>query len=267
MARPKNPKSHCLGCGRELPYRSAKKGNLRCKACEQEQRKEEVLHCLDCGKELTKRAKKAGGKRCRVCSNKHKLTDINYKANHKASMQLLAKDQEWLEKRRATLKRQQEDPVISKRTREALLRLHSDPAWKANQRRVMEQVKNDPTYSDKQVRGFRKWLKGWSKSRTTIESKVLTTLKGMGVKFVDQKEFKGYFYDFYLPDQKVLIEVDGCFWHGCSECGFKRSGTNNDEAKNQLAIKLGMTLLRLPEHSINANPYYVREALQSILDR
>jgi very-short-patch-repair endonuclease len=182
-------------------------------------------------------------------------------------MQLLAKDPVWLEKRRSILKRQQEDPVISKKTKEALLRLHNDPAWKANQRCVMEQVKSDPTYSDKQVKGFRKWLKGWSKSRTTIESKVLTTLKDIGVTFVDQKELGGYFYDFYLPDQKVLIEVDGCFWHGCSECGFKRIDTNNDEPKNQLAVNLGMTLIRLPEHSINANPSYVREVLQSILGR
>jgi very-short-patch-repair endonuclease len=180
-------------------------------------------------------------------------------------MQLLAKDPEWLKKRRATLKQQREDPVISSKTREALLRLHNDPAWKANQRYVMEQVKSDPTYSSKQAKGFRKWLRGWSKSRTTIESKVLTTLKEIGVKFVDQKEFRGYFYDFYLPDQKVLIEVDGCFWHGCSECGFRKTDTNNDELKNQLAIDLGMTLFRLPEHSINANPDYVREVLQGIL--
>lgn len=224
---------------------------------------------MDCGKELKKRAKQAGGKRCRVCSNRHRLTDPVYKENHKKSMQLLTKDPQWLEKRLSTLKSQREDPEVSRNLREALLRLHRDPAWKERHRLILERTKKDPVYILNQKVGFRKWIKGWSKSRTTIEVTVLSALKESGVQFIDQKGFNGFFYDFYLPDQKVLIEVDGCFWHGCVTCGFVGSPTKvrNDAAKNQLAHELGMTLLRLQEHKINENPDYVRGVIQGILTK
>lgn len=226
----------------------------------------ELPHCLDCGTELKKRAVRAGGKRCRVCSNQHKVTDPNYRANHKRAMQVLAQDQDWLAKRREVLSHQREDPIISKRTREALLQLHQDPVWVANQRLVLARVKSDPTYPAKQASGFKKWLKGWSKSRTDIELKVLIALKEGGIKFESQKEIDGYFYDFYLPTSNTLIEVDGCFWHGCAQCGFKGSPTRNDIPKNQLASKLGITLLRLPEHSINGDPDYLKRVIRNIID-
>lgn len=25
--------------------------------------------------------------------------------------------------------------------------------------------------------------------------------------------------DFYFPDQKLVVFIDGCFWHGCPRCG------------------------------------------------
>lgn len=25
--------------------------------------------------------------------------------------------------------------------------------------------------------------------------------------------------DFYFPDQKLAVFIDGCFWHGCPRCG------------------------------------------------
>ena len=226
--------------------------------------KKQLPHCLGCGKELSKRARRAGGKRCRVCSNKHRATDPIYKANHKKAMQLLAQDKDWLAKRREILDHQRKDPIISKRTRESLLRLHQDPVWLANQRLVMDRVKSDPSYPAKQAKGFKKWLKGWSKSRTSIELKVMTALKESGIKFECQRELGGYFYDFYLPSFRVLIEVDGCFWHGCAQCGFKGSSTRNDLPKNQLASKLCLTLLRLPEHSINGDPDYLKRVLQGL---
>lgn len=244
-----------------------KKRFIRCRTCTRKQNEGEPLYCLDCKKELGKRAKQANGKRCRPCSNRHRLTDPNYKSTHKKSMETLAKNPKWLEERRAILKRQRADPQWQRNNREALVRLHSNPVWKANQRVVLEKIKSDPEYATKQSKGFRKWLRSWSKSRTTIESKVLFALKESGIRFIEQKGFKGFFYDFYLPDQRILIEVDGCFWHGCSICGIEGYPikVRNDAAKDKLACNLGMTLLRLPEHSINGDPDYVRKVLHGAL--
>ena len=257
-------KAHCLDCNRILPRRSAKKGYTICRHCTHNRNKPNPLYCMDCGNELKKRAIVAGGKRCRPCSNKNRVTDPNYKENHKRAMELLAKDPKWLEKRLATLSRLRKNPEWQANTREALLRLHNDPAWKENQRLVMDRVRKDLSYKENQLNGFKKWLKS-KKPRTSIEKKVFSVLNEIGVKFSEQKFIKRYAYDFYLPNQKILIETDGCFWHGCSICGFKKSDTNNDDIKTQLASEFGFSLLRLPEHSINADPEYAKTKILNLL--
>ena len=258
------PKVHCLNCDKMLSYRSTNKGYVLCRQCTSSKNKADPLYCMDCGKELKKRAIRAGGKRCRICSNKSRVTDSKYKENHKKAMELLSKDPEWRNKRLAILSRQRRDPEWQAKTREALLRLHNDPAWKESQRQVMERVKKNPSYIANQLSGFKKWLKS-KKPRTSIEKKVFSVLEEIGVRFSEQKFIKRYAYDFYLPDQNILIETDGCFWHGCSICGFNKLDSNNDDIKTQLASKFGFRLLRLQEHSINADPEYAKTQILNML--
>lgn len=255
------PKVHCLDCNKLLPPRSVKKGYSRCRWC---LIKVNQLHCIDCGKDLKRRSRTDEGKRCIICSNKFKVIDPIYKQNHKMAMDLLSKDPEWRKKRLDILSEQRKDPNWQANNREALLQLHNNPEWKEKQRLVMEKVRLDPVYIENQLRGFRKWLKS-RKSRTSIENKVCAVLKELGINFSEQKFIKKYAYDFYLPDYNLLIEADGCFWHGCEICGFKKSDHNNDSIKTQLALNAGFLLLRLPEHEINANKEYIKLAIQSVI--
>lgn len=54
------------------------------------------------------------------------------------------------------------------------------------------------------------------------------------------------------PEIQVAVEVDGCYWHGCSVCGFKATSHNSrvDKAKNTFLKKRGWKVLRIPEHEI-----------------
>lgn len=69
-----------------------------------------------------------------------------------------------------------------------------------------------------------------------------------------------YLVEFYSIDEAVLdsriaIEADGCYWHGCEECGFPGRGENAtlDARKNTFLSNNGWTVLRFKEHEILEN--------------
>ena len=55
------------------------------------------------------------------------------------------------------------------------------------------------------------------------------------------------------PKLKLAVEVDGCYWHGCVDCGFPglRSNHSLDKRKNSYLESQGWRVLRLKEHEIN----------------
>lgn len=70
-----------------------------------------------------------------------------------------------------------------------------------------------------------------------------------------QSEYNvGYFrLDEANPDLKIAVEVDGCYWHGCKECGYlpPKGMVSNDKRKNTYLAKRGWLVVRIPEHQIN----------------
>ena len=59
-------------------------------------------------------------------------------------------------------------------------------------------------------------------------------------------------FDFYLPDYNLLIELQGCFWHGCRRCynphPIQVRVMKNDLHKEEFASKNRFRLLRIWEH-------------------
>jgi DNA mismatch endonuclease (patch repair protein) len=68
--------------------------------------------------------------------------------------------------------------------------------------------------------------------------------------------------DVYFPKTKIVVFVDGCFWHGCPRCGhvphtnsaFWRAKFNRNRERDVLSTralkKLGMKVIRVWEHSL-----------------
>lgn len=76
------------------------------------------------------------------------------------------------------------------------------------------------------------------------------------------------FYDFYLPDHNIIIEVDGDFWHtnpikypDGPTCKCQIKNLINDEKKNKWAVNNGYKMLRFWENDINNNISIVKEIL------
>lgn len=100
-------------------------------------------------------------------------------------------------------------------------------------------------------------------------------LDKLGVKYEYQFEAKdiGRFYDFYLPEHRLLIELDGDYWHGNPELyeekelkGHQRRAKRVDEYKDKWALLHGIPLMRIWEHEINENPEKVLKELSDRLN-
>jgi very-short-patch-repair endonuclease len=94
-------------------------------------------------------------------------------------------------------------------------------------------------------------------------------LEKLGVKYEEQfyaESIKRY-YDFYLPECRVLIEVDGDYWHSFDKVYEEMTPTQKrnarvDRIKNEWALERGIPLIRIWEHDINKNPQKVFEILR-----
>ena len=95
-------------------------------------------------------------------------------------------------------------------------------------------------------------------------------LDRLGIKYERQyyaESIKRY-YDFYLPDSRVLIEVDGDYYHsyGVVEEDMNPMQKRNrraDNIKDTWAMEHGIPLIRIWEHDINENPAKVVKYLES----
>ena len=80
--------------------------------------------------------------------------------------------------------------------------------------------------------------------------------------------------DLVFPRKRVVIFVDGCFWHGCLSCGkapeqsgefwAEKIATNRrrDERVTATLETEGWTVLRIPEHDVRT-----KSALAETVDR
>lgn len=100
-------------------------------------------------------------------------------------------------------------------------------------------------------------------------------LDKLGVKYIYQFEAKdiGRFFDFYLPDSNLIIEIDGDFWHGNPEKYKKEELKSHqiraqriDEYKTKWALTHSIPVLRIWESDIRKNPKKVMEMLKETLN-
>lgn len=98
-------------------------------------------------------------------------------------------------------------------------------------------------------------------------------LDRLGIEYIRQYEAKDIcrFYDFYLPKQNLLIEIDGDYYHAYNKMYEQMSPMQKrnhrvDEVKNKWAAEHCFVLLRIWEHEINDTPAKVMEVLERELD-
>lgn len=88
-----------------------------------------------------------------------------------------------------------------------------------------------------------------SRAGTLPERIVGAYLTVKGANYKSQFALPGapFKYDFAVPSKRLLIEVDGCYWHGCARCGHagKPDTIRVDKLKSRYARRLGWNLIRI----------------------
>ncbi len=100
---------------------------------------------------------------------------------------------------------------------------------------------------------------------TTIELKVEEELKRRNLFYNKHVSLcKVAVVDFYLPEFKIVIECDGCYWHNCLiHCPLKHIEARlKDRHKDEVLTSNGFKVFRFWEHEINEN---VKECIDSII--
>lgn len=97
-------------------------------------------------------------------------------------------------------------------------------------------------------------------SRSGPELKFEEILDTMGINYIPQYELDGKFFDFYITEYDLLIEIDGIYWHGRGLSDeelneVQKLNRNNDKIKDYLAKKHNKKLIRLWEDNLDVPEY------------
>lgn len=90
-----------------------------------------------------------------------------------------------------------------------------------------------------------------------LEARFASILKNVGIYWISQYRIKNKYYDFFLPEYKLLVEIDGDYIHTNNKVGhfinsrFKKKIFRNDALKNLIAEYSGFELLRIWETDLN----------------
>lgn len=108
-----------------------------------------------------------------------------------------------------------------------------------------------------------------ARGRTRLERTFAKALWGRGLRYLTDAGYKARYGrslpghpDLIFPRKRVVIFVDGCFWHGCLQCGgipqhsgelWRRKIENNVERDSRVVTELragGWAVIRVPGHDL-----------------
>lgn len=124
-------------------------------------------------------------------------------------------------------------------------------------KQAVEKLQKNPTRLCRSCSNSLYYTPASSRTNTKPELEVKKWLDANKINYIQQYPISGSHYDFYLPDYSILIEVDGCYWHGKDIDENKlnkqqKNVRNNDLKKNLLAEQHNIPILRVWEDEINS---------------
>jgi very-short-patch-repair endonuclease len=169
------------------------------------------------------------------------------------------------------------DPEFLKRKRIKSKEVQNRPEVKSNKKLKSDQMWADPIFREKRVTEIkenidkyresaanaRKYLTKTSKLHESYKVAMLeSNLSG----FITEYQFDYYSIDEADPFAKIAIEIDGCYWHGCSVCGFEGDSRIKkiDKRKETYLKNKGWVIIRIKEHELKSNKYCGIEAIRSL---
>lgn len=110
-----------------------------------------------------------------------------------------------------------------------------------------------------------------NRGRTGPERRLASALWQLGLRYLTPEGYKTRYGrrlpgspDLVFPKKRIVVFVDGCFWHGCQECKgvphqsgdfWRRKIEENLARDNRVDAELkeaGWMVIRVPEHAVKA---------------
>lgn len=109
-------------------------------------------------------------------------------------------------------------------------------------------------------------------TQTVPHKRVCSILDRLNIEHTIEYNYKGKLFDIFIPSHKILIEVDGDYWH-CNPAKYPNGPINKiqeaqikkDEYKNLLCSNTDMKLVRFWEHDILNNEKDIECTLKKLL--
>ncbi len=113
------------------------------------------------------------------------------------------------------------------------------------------------------ARKARQYLKKTSKLHTDYKERMEE--KGL-TGFNTEYNYGPYSIDEADPLAKIAVEIDGCYWHGCSSCSYKGDDRIKliDKKKTTYLRNRGWMVIRVKEHEIKKDPYVCIDLLKNL---
>lgn len=146
--------------------------------------------------------------------------------------------------------------MAKKRRNKKKLTLKDKAKWR------LKQIKKEATRREmtpfEKKRMLEENAKKMSKKMTKPERAFEKLLKEIGVEYEAQRILGGFIYDFYLPEYKMFVEIDGDYYHGNPDKytkdqlnGMQKKNKLNDKEKEVQAKGFGYKIERVWETDIN----------------
>jgi DNA mismatch endonuclease (patch repair protein) len=142
------------------------------------------------------------------------------------------------------------------------------PSWNKGKKHSPEHLKNNVLAHKGQVA----WNKGKKyteeeKKKINMDGLLVRKYKATGIEVKIEQELikRGINYqtqvylckvtiaDFYLPEYRIIIQADGCYWHNCPIHGgdYKKERNGKDAQQDKVLTFNGFNVYRFWEHDIN----------------
>lgn len=98
------------------------------------------------------------------------------------------------------------------------------------------------------------------------EDRFANALEALGIRYERQKIIGPYRADFFLIDYHLLVEIQGCYWHGCLQCGYDadihKQFRRKDVRRRHYLEKKGYHIEEVWEHDL---PREIGDLIELIL--
>jgi very-short-patch-repair endonuclease/transposase len=118
---------------------------------------------------------------------------------------------------------------------------------------------------------FKRW--GWetranaSRFISSIERKFIKILNNLNIEYIHQYKLEKKYYDFYISNKELIIEINGDYWHGNPKKfsvlnKIQTNAQERDRLKTEIAIKHGYNIIFIWEDDLLNNEEKVLQDLK-----